>query len=50
MSTVTIAVDLAKHVFEIAIAVRPGRIQQRKQLSRPQFEQFWATRAPAVWS
>jgi len=46
MSTVTIAVDLAKHVFELAVATRPGSIQERKRLTRPQFEQFWGTRAP----
>jgi hypothetical protein len=46
MSTVTIAVDLAKNVFEIAVAGRAGTIRERKRLSRPQFEQFWSTRAP----
>jgi transposase len=46
MSTVTIAVDLAKNVFEIAVAGRAGTIKERKRLSRPQFEQFWGTRAP----
>jgi transposase len=46
MSTVTIAVDLAKHVFEIAVAGRAGSIRERKRLSRPQFEHFWCTRAP----
>lgn len=46
MFTVTIAVDLAKHVFEVAVAGRAGSIRERKRLSRPQFEQFWATRAP----
>lgn len=46
MSTVTIAVDLAKHVFEIAISSRAGSIQDRKRLSRGQFEQFWGTRTP----
>src|SRR5688500_17739064 len=50
MSTVTIAVDLAKHVFELAIAGRAGTIQQRKRLSRAQFEQFWGRRCPAVSS
>jgi transposase len=46
MSTVTIAVDLAKHVFEIAVAGRAGSIRERKRLSRPQFEHFWSNRAP----
>jgi transposase len=44
MSTVTIAVDLAKNVFEIAVAGRTGTVQERKRLSRLQFEQFWRTR------
>lgn len=44
MSTVTIAVDLAKNVFEIATAGRAGTIRERRRLSRPQFEQFWAGR------
>jgi transposase len=46
MSTVTIAVDLAKNVFEIAVAGRAGTIRQRKRLSRPQFEQFWGQQPP----
>jgi transposase len=45
MSTVTIAVDLAKNVFEIAVSNCAGTIKERKRLSRPQFEQFWGTRA-----
>lgn len=44
MSTVTIAVDLAKNVFEIAVTGRAGVIRERKRLSRVQFEQFWGTR------
>jgi transposase len=46
VSTVTIAVDLAKNVFEIAVTGRAGTIRDRKRLSRPQFEQFWGKRAP----
>lgn len=46
MATVTIAADLAKNVFEIAIAGRAGTIQHRKRMSRPQFESFWATQPP----
>ena len=49
MCTVTIAVDLAKHVFEIAISSRAGSIQDRKRLSRGQFEQL-ALAHSAVWS
>lgn len=46
MPTVTIAVDLAKNVFEVAIATRPGVTPKRRRLSRPQFETFWAEQAP----
>lgn len=44
MSTVTIAVDLAKNVFELAVTSQTGTIRERKRLSRPQFEQFWGMR------
>ena len=46
MPTVTIAVDLAKNVFELAIASRPGVTPKRRRLSRPQFGTFWAEQAP----
>lgn len=46
MATVTIAVDLAKNVFELAIAGRAGTVQRRKRLSRPQFESFWTSQPP----
>ncbi len=45
MNSVTIAVDLAKHVFEIALSPEPGRITERRCMSRTQFERFWSTRA-----
>ena len=40
MHATTIAVDLAKDVFEIAIADQTGRIAQRKRQSRGQFKAF----------
>jgi hypothetical protein len=46
MFTTTIAVDLAKNVFELAVATQAGRSKDRKRLSRPQFERFWAAQAP----
>jgi transposase len=46
MSTVTIAVDLAKTVFEVAVSGRAGTIRERKRLSRSQFEQFWRRQVP----
>ena len=46
MNNVTIAVDLAKSVFELAVANVAGRIAERRRLSRAQFERFWADRLP----
>lgn len=46
MNSVTIAVDLAKHVFEVAVSTEAGRITERRRMSRTQFERFWSTRAP----
>jgi transposase len=43
----TIGVDLAKNVFALAIAVRPGAALQRRRLTRPQFERFLHMEAPA---
>jgi len=40
MDATTVAVDLAKDVFEVALANRAGRIVERKRLTRPQFERF----------
>ena len=40
MDATTVAVDLAKDVFEVALANRGGRIFERKRLTRPQFERF----------
>jgi transposase len=50
MSTVTIAADLAKNVFELAIVGRTGAIPGRKRLSRAQFERFWGTVPPSASS
>ncbi len=46
MPSVTIAVDLAKSVFQLVVADESGRISERKRLSRPQFLRFWENRAP----
>lgn len=40
MDATTIGVDLAKSVFEVAVADRPGRIVSRHRFTRPQFERF----------
>lgn len=46
MSNVTIAVDLAKNVFEIAVCRAAGRIHERRRMTRHQFDRFWLTREP----
>jgi transposase len=45
MDATTVAVDLAKEVFEVALANRAGRIIERKRLNRRQFERFIDTLA-----
>ena len=44
----TIAVDVAKSVFEVAVSSRPGRVAKRHRLTRPQFARFVATHPPAT--
>jgi len=44
MEDTTIAVDLAKCVFEIAVSRRPGKVAERHRLSRDAFLPFFATR------
>jgi transposase len=48
MHSTTIAVDLAKSVFEVAVSQRPGRVSERHRLSRGQFSRFLSERAPAT--
>lgn len=45
-SRVTVAVDLAKSVFQVVVADEHGKITERRRLTRPQFERFWENRAP----
>jgi transposase len=40
MEATTVAIDLAKDVFEVALANRAGQIRERKRLTRPRFERF----------
>lgn len=47
MST-TIAIDVAKSVFEVALSTRPGRVTKRYRLSRGQFARFLTTQRPAT--
>lgn len=44
----TIAVDLAKSVFEVAVSKEPGRVCQRKRLGRSQMTLFLANHPPAT--
>lgn len=48
MDATTIAVDLAKDVFEIAAADRTSRIVQRLRLSRRRFERYLETLSPGT--
>jgi transposase len=43
----TIAVDLAKNVFEIAVSRHPGKVAERQRLSRTGLLRFFAQQPPA---
>ena len=47
MNTTTIAVDLAKHVFEVAVTNAAGGNPVRHRFTRAQFERFIRSHAPA---
>ena len=44
----TIAVDLAKSVFEVALSDAPSHVRERQRLSRARFERFFAEHRPAT--
>jgi transposase len=48
MESTTIAVDLAKSVFEVAVSERPGRTKERHRLSRSHFLEFFVDRPPST--
>ena len=48
MDATTVAVDLAKDVFEVALANRAGRVVERKRLTRRQFERLIETLLPGT--
>jgi transposase len=48
MKHTTIAVDLAKHVFELAVSDRPGRVRERHRIPRAQFRRFFVQREAAT--
>ena len=48
MQDTTIAVDVAKSVFEVAVSRRPGRVAERHRLTRQRFARFLAEQAPST--
>lgn len=46
--SMTIAVDVAKSIFEIAVSDRPGRVVKRARVSRNQFARLLATQPRAT--
>ena len=48
MHATTVAVDLAKNVFELAVADQHWRVVERHRLSRGQFERWFANRDVAL--
>jgi transposase len=44
----TIAVDLAKNVFQVAVSRHPGKVAETHRLSRKKFLSFFAKRKPAI--
>jgi hypothetical protein len=45
MDATTVAVDLAKNVFEIAVADANWRVTERTRLTRSQFQRFSIARS-----
>jgi transposase len=48
MEHTTIAVDLAKSVFQVAVSHRPGRVDSERRLTRERFLTFFAQQPPAT--
>ena len=48
MDTTTIAVDLAKSVFQVAVSRKTGHVCENHRLSRPRFKRFFAQHLPAT--
>ena len=47
MHAKTIAIDLAKNVFEVAVADKRGQVEKCRRLSRGQLVRFLGTHDPA---
>ncbi len=48
MQHTTIAVDIAKSVFQVAVSDRPGRVTAQHRVSRGRFVKFFVARPPAT--
>src|SRR3990172_3763743 len=48
MEHTTIAVDLAKSVFQVAVSHKAGRVDAERRLSRERFLEYLATQPPAT--
>lgn len=48
MEHTTIAVDLAKSVFQVAVSHKPGRVDAERRLSRARFLEYLAQQPPAT--
>lgn len=48
MEHTTIAVDLAKSVFQVAVSHHPGRVNDERRLTRARFLTFFAQQPPAT--
>ena len=48
MNSTTIAVDVAKAVFEVAVSEHPGQVRERHRFSRERFRRYLGEQPPAV--
>jgi transposase len=48
MQQTTIAIDLAKSIFEVGISDRPGHVCEQHRLSRNQLQLFLANQPPST--
>lgn len=48
MNSTTIAVDVAKSVFEVAVSEQPGQVRERHRLTRERFRRFLTERPAAT--
>jgi transposase len=48
MNSTTIAVDVAKAVFEVAVSEHPGQVRERHRFSRERFRRYLGEQPPAA--